>query len=81
MIAYAMKQADVYRRLISRAERTRTEPKLGRGHRRPREAIRAKFGPTHEAEAGDEDVGQEDDDEEGFVDSDEEAILDGGEHD
>ncbi|KAJ7204381.1 hypothetical protein GGX14DRAFT_569495 [Mycena pura] len=82
MIAYAMKQADVYWQLISRAERTRTEPKLGRGHRRPREAIRVGFWPTQETEIGDEDVGQEEDDEEeGFVDSDDEAILDGGEHD
>ncbi|KAJ7216669.1 hypothetical protein GGX14DRAFT_359106 [Mycena pura] len=79
LLAYAMKQADVYRQLAIRAESARIEPKLGRGYRRPREAVRVV---THAMEGdgllGDEDVGEDDEDEQdGFLDSDDEAIMDG----
>lgn len=83
MIAYATKQADMYRRLAVRAEKTRTEPKLGRGYRRPREVINVVSSWQENEDGGDEDVGQEEEEEDdGFVDSDaEDAVMDGDGHD
>ncbi|KAF7346690.1 CxC2 domain-containing protein [Mycena sanguinolenta] len=82
MVAYATKQAQMYCELASRAERTRTEPKLARGKKR------RVWGPTWdpvipEGANEDENAGSntdEEDDERGDIDSDEELLL-GGEVD
>nr|GAT42823.1 predicted protein [Mycena chlorophos] len=76
MIAYAVKQMALYEGLMVRAEITRTEPKLGRGHRRRWYNAETDFGTElgnggdgNNAELDDED----DDDEE--LDSDEEIAI------
>ncbi|KAJ7721409.1 hypothetical protein B0H14DRAFT_3520644 [Mycena olivaceomarginata] len=87
MIAYALKQAQLYRDLAARAEMTRTEAKLARGKKR------ATWEPTWDplipsdterrGDANDEDGAgsdDEEDDERGDIDSDEELLM-GGEVD
>ncbi|KAJ7695247.1 hypothetical protein B0H14DRAFT_3530298 [Mycena olivaceomarginata] len=87
MIAYALKQAQLYRDLAARAETTRTEAKLARGKKR------ATWEPTWDplipsdterrGDANDEDGAgsdDEEDDERGDIDSDEELLM-GGEVD
>ncbi|KAJ7049988.1 hypothetical protein C8F01DRAFT_1348778 [Mycena amicta] len=85
MIAYATKQADVYRNLATRAELTRTVPKLARGHRRARALTfftsAAEIGTALDEEDGGDGLIERDDegDEAGNV-SDEELVM-GGEVD
>ncbi|KAJ7801214.1 hypothetical protein B0H14DRAFT_3489904 [Mycena olivaceomarginata] len=87
MIAYVLKQAQLYRDLAARAETTRTEAKLARGKKR------ATWEPTWDplipsdterrGDANDEDGAgsdDEEDDERGDIDSDEELLM-GGEVD
>jgi hypothetical protein len=87
-VAYAAKQAHMYRDLAVRAETTRTEPKLAKGKRRqvyaptwdtiiPADNDEISNAGNDEGE-GDDDA--EDDDERGDVDSDEELLM-GGEVD
>ncbi|KAF7319998.1 CxC2 domain-containing protein [Mycena kentingensis (nom. inval.)] len=53
-IAYAAKKADMYRDLARRAEITRTEAKLRRGERRPRQRVEVYArGPEEGEEVGD----------------------------
>lgn len=84
MIAYATKQADMYRALALRAEVTRTQPKLRKGQRRPRETIRVvSRWPLETGEVDrDADVeGEGDDDDDGVEDNNEERVMDGDEED
>ncbi|KAJ7482922.1 hypothetical protein B0H11DRAFT_1723465, partial [Mycena galericulata] len=78
MIAYASKQAQMYRKLAERAEVTRTEVKLKKGQRRRRayeteDVLMVAVEDEQEEE-------QEEDDERGDVDSEEELLM-GGEVD
>ncbi|KAJ7230743.1 hypothetical protein GGX14DRAFT_554223 [Mycena pura] len=75
MIAYATKQMDMWNELAVRAEQTRTQPKLGRGHRRPREVVRIVSSCDID---DDTDVGEDedDDDEDGFGDDDADEDVD-----
>jgi hypothetical protein len=89
-IAYATKQAQLYRDLTERAETTRTEVKLSRGKKRrvwqaswdpiiSRDAESgAVGGDDEEGAVGDED--EDEDDERGDIESDEELLM-GGEVD
>ncbi|KAJ7219352.1 hypothetical protein GGX14DRAFT_356364 [Mycena pura] len=82
MLAYAMARSDMYTALAMRVEVTRTEPKLRRGQRRPREAVRVVS--SWPSEAGqDEDVEGDEDDEALSDEEDLEAIriMDGDEED
>ena len=83
LIAYATKQRDMYRELSIRAEKTRTEAKLGKGFRRPREVVRvvsswpeqgANTNGEDEDTAEDDDVEDDDEDEDGLLDSDKEEV-------
>jgi hypothetical protein len=90
MIAYATKQAQLYRDLTERAEMTRTEVKLSRGKKR--RVWQASWDPiiSRDAESGaagaDDGEGavvdkdEEEDDERGDIESDEELLM-GGEVD
>ncbi|KAJ7936119.1 hypothetical protein B0H13DRAFT_2226828 [Mycena leptocephala] len=90
MVAYALKQADMYRDLAARAEITRTEPLLQRGKKRRlyRTAPDPIIGEEEEPVpifGGDDDDDdgldyEDEDDERGDVDSDEELLM-GGEVD
>ncbi|KAJ7190623.1 hypothetical protein GGX14DRAFT_579706 [Mycena pura] len=88
-VAYAAKQAQLYRHLAVRAERTRTEEKLAKGKKRRvfqpswDPIIAAEQGPADEEEEGAVDGDEEEDDEDdkrGDVESDEELLM-GGEVD
>ncbi|KAJ7444081.1 hypothetical protein B0H11DRAFT_1747673 [Mycena galericulata] len=85
MVAYASKQAQLYRDLAAAAERTRTEPHLKRGEKRrvvrpaPDPIMPEEEGEIRDSEDEIEDDG-EDDDERGDVESDEELLM-GGEVD
>ncbi|KAJ6518038.1 hypothetical protein C8R47DRAFT_960048 [Mycena vitilis] len=91
-IAYALRQADVYRQLAEQAEVTRTEPKLAKGKKRriavpSWDPVLGNPGEQTEATAtegivddADALVDDADDDEQGDVDSDEELLM-GGEVD
>jgi hypothetical protein len=86
MVAYATRQADMYRALAERAEITRTELKLRKGKKR--KVFQPSWDPIlpleEEAavhlEEGNEDDDEEEDDERGDVESDEELLM-GGEVD
>ncbi|KAJ7462644.1 hypothetical protein B0H11DRAFT_1734840 [Mycena galericulata] len=92
MIAYASKQAQMYRNLAARAERIRTEPALKKGQKRkvyqphwdpimgPDEGEQRPVGSEDELEEDDMEDDVEDDDERGDVESDEELLM-GGEVD
>jgi hypothetical protein len=85
MVAYATKQADMYRELARMAEITRTEVKLQRGKKRrvferswdPVMPLESEAAPAGEE---DEEDDNEEDDERGDVESDEELLM-GGEVD
>ncbi|KAJ7446031.1 hypothetical protein B0H11DRAFT_1930373 [Mycena galericulata] len=85
MLAYASKQAQLYRDLAEAAERTRTEPHLKRGAKRrvfrpaPDPIMPEEEAGVRDSEDEIEDDG-EDDDERGDVESDEELLM-GGEVD
>ncbi|KAJ7200869.1 hypothetical protein GGX14DRAFT_571878 [Mycena pura] len=84
MLAYATAQADMYRALAMRAEVTRTQPKLRRGQRRPREAIRVVTSwPLEGGTEGDDDVEGDEDDELGENENEleDDRVLDGDEED
>ncbi|KAJ7446857.1 hypothetical protein B0H11DRAFT_1745318 [Mycena galericulata] len=86
LVAYALKQAQLYRDLAVAAERTRTEPQLKRGKKR--HVFRPApdpIMPEEEEEVRDsddelDDDGEDEDDERGDVESDEELLM-GGEVD
>jgi hypothetical protein len=90
MVAYATKQAQLYRDLTERAEMTRTEVKLSRGKKR--RVWQASWDPIISMDAGSGAVGvdgedgevddedDEEDDERGDIESDEELLM-GGEVD
>ncbi|KAJ7081908.1 hypothetical protein C8R43DRAFT_965555 [Mycena crocata] len=92
MLAYAAKQAQLYRDLANRAEVTRTEPRLKRGKKRrvtapvwdPLIPVPEEQGEEEEADENVDIIGggddDEDDDERGDVESDEELLM-GGEVD
>ncbi|KAJ7190936.1 hypothetical protein GGX14DRAFT_603100 [Mycena pura] len=81
MFAYARAQADMYRALAMRAEATRTQPKLRRGQRRPREAIRVVSSWPLEGGNDDDVDGDEDDDGASENELEEDRVLDGDEED
>ncbi|KAJ7346456.1 hypothetical protein DFH08DRAFT_700973 [Mycena albidolilacea] len=93
MLAYAMKQAQLYRDLAAWVETARTEAKLARGKKRavwqpswdpliPTDTGRAVDAEDGISEGGEDGVGSEDDEdgERGDIDSDEELLM-GGEVD
>jgi hypothetical protein len=85
-VAYATRQADMYRELAERAETTRTEVKLQRGKKRT--VYERSWDPVMpvdggEEEGGDAELDEDDegkDDERGDIESDEELLM-GGEVD
>ncbi|KAJ7188443.1 hypothetical protein C8R46DRAFT_1205599 [Mycena filopes] len=87
MVAYAVKQTQLYRQLAVRAEMTRTEEKLKRGRKRrvyqpgwdPIISAEDAAGPDDGDDGGSDD-GNEEDDERGDIESDEELLM-GGEVD
>ncbi|KAF7321843.1 CxC2 domain-containing protein [Mycena kentingensis (nom. inval.)] len=75
LIAYAAKQADVYRDLARRAEITRTARRLRRGQRRTREEV--QVGPLPGLDGGDAEAAQDDvDGDDVFVDEEIEDFVD-----
>lgn len=89
LVAYAVKQAALFRRLAARAREVEKAPKLARGKKRQRapvvdplatgmiiDDVRADSGGEDSEEEGEE----EEKEEHGFVDSDEELVM-GGEVD
>ncbi|KAJ7834834.1 hypothetical protein B0H13DRAFT_1653010 [Mycena leptocephala] len=90
MIAYAYKQAELYRQLAERAEITRTEPKMGKGRKRQvwaptwdlvlGEEDEQNPGNVLDVNDSDEDEEDDEDDENGDIESDEDLLM-GGEVD
>jgi hypothetical protein len=86
MVAYATKQADMYREMAERAEITRTEVKLRKGEKR--RVFERAWDPVVGADGdeggegadGADDGEDNEDDERGDIDSDEELLM-GGEVD